>query len=349
MNATDNSFLSVAPLPTEEQIIAMPVAKLIAYVLKVYGALVLLLFGLPGNCLSYFVMKQAQFHNTTTSFFIRVLAVCDIGYLISRCLHRVLLVTFLRPLLVEWNALRVFCVEYLCMARFTQAASRYVLLLMTYDRLLALVFPFQARTYPIMKIAKRFTLFMLLLSFLEGSTYFFTSESKLYANWLCPYFFSGILGDISVMYDNVTVYTTCILLVIANVVIAWSLSRHAQRMKSVHDEGGAQSNVEALQQRSVQNRQISLMLLLISWFFVLSNIPREAYHQFWPRHTALARSRPDLNSLSLEIFLFVEGVNYAINFYLYVASCRKFRMSLKKIFVMSGEKKSKTTVTSTMQ
>ena len=88
------------------------------------------------------------------------------------------------------------------------------------------------------------------------------------------------------------------------------------------------------------------MLLLVSWFYILSNFPREFNHQFWPRHLDFEKSVPDLRSLSLELQVFIEASNYAINFYLYVAACSKFRMTLRKKFMRHGEKKSRMTVVS---
>ena len=325
----------------------MPTARLIAQMLKMYGPGVLLLFGLPGNILSYVVMNQAQFRHTTTSYFIRVLAVCDNGYLITRCFQRFLLASFLRPVLIEWNVLRVFCNEYLSMTRFTQATSRYVLVLMTYDRLLALLFPLQARAYGVMKVAKILTVIVLLLSFLEGFTYLFAKYSKIFSHWLCPYYLPGSLGEVYSQYGTITTFLACGLLIVANVLIAWSLYSHAQRMKALQEDHGNHSKIDELQQRSVKNRQISLMLLLVSSFFLLSNFPREFNVQFWPRHPYSARQYADLRKMTLEISIFVEALNYAINFYLYVASCQKFRMTLKRKFLPGVDKKTKTSVTYT--
>ena len=340
LNRTNDSFTSMSSGPVQQQI-DMPVAKLIAELLKIYGPVVLLLFGLPGNILSYVVMNQEQFRHTTTSFFICTLSVCDNGYLISRCLQRFLLVTFLRPMLVDWNALGVFCIEYHCTLRFTAAASRYVLVLMTYDRLVALLFPLQVRAYPTMKVAKTLTFIALFLAFLEGCFYLLAEYSSELSHWLCPYYFPVSLRDLYTLYMNVTTATTCGLLIIANVLIAWSLYSNAHRMKLLQEDKGTLSKTEALQQRSIKNRQISLMLLLISCFFLISNFPREFNSQFWLRNAALKRMFPDLRSLSLESAIFIEAANYAVNFYLYVASCRKFRITLSRKFSMDGKQKSK--------
>ena len=345
MNGTDDSLLSLSPNPVEQQI-ALPVAKRLTEVLKVYGPIVLLLFGLPGNVLSYVVMNQAQFRHTTTSYFIRALAISDNGYLIVRCLQRFLLANFLRPLLIEWNALQVFCTEYLGLMRFTISASRYVLLLMTYDRLVGLLFPLQARAYPMMKIAKILTVIVLAISVSDGCVYLSAQESEFYAHWLCPYYLPGFLGDAYTQYTIVVTGTSCGLLIIANVLIAWSLYSHVHQMKSLQEGHGAHAKTEALQQRSTQNKQISLMLLLASSFYLLCDLPREINAQFWPLHPDLARTFPDLLSLTLEITIFVEALNYAVNFYLYVASCRKFRTTLGKLFLTSDKENRKTTVIS---
>ena len=340
MNETADSFVpvTVPPHPISQKI-DMPIAKLIAEALAIYGPVILLLFGFPGNVLSYVVMNQAQFRRTTTSFFIRVLAVCDNSFLIAMCLQRLLLVSFLRSILVKNRiALRIVCIEYICMTNFTVSSSRYILVLMTYDRLVALMFPLQARAWPIMKIAKILTIFFISLSFAQGMVFVFAEYSDRYAQWICPFHFPDVIGDIYTLYGNVTTAVSCGLLVVANVLIAWSLYSNARRMKTLQNDRSA---AEASQQRSTKNRQISLMLLLISCFYLLSNVPREFNQQFWPRHIELRKSAPDLRSLTLEVGIFVEALNYAINFYLYVASCRKFRMTLVKIFIPGGGVKSK--------
>ena len=330
----DDPFVSVLPESEQQQIINMPVARLMGEALKIYGPLVLLLFGLPGNILSYMVMNEAQFRHTTTSYFIRVLAICDNGYLISRCLQRYMLSTFLRPVLIEWNALRAFCLEYLFTATFTTAASRYVLVLMTYDRLVALLFPLRARAFPGMKIAKILTFTVLLWSFIDGFTYLFAQYSEIYSHWLCPYYFDDFFGDLYTLLWNVTTVTSCSLLVVANALIAWTLYSSAHRMKSLQEDGKTDSKTET-QKRSAKNRQISLMLLLVSCFYIISNVPREIDSQFWRYYPELATSVPDLLSLTLEFSIFFEALNYAINFYLYVASCHKFRATLRRKFMMS--------------
>ena len=232
MNGSDDPFVLVPPHLVDQQI-KMPVASLIAEVLKTYGPIFLSLFGFPGNILSYVVMNQEQFRHTTTSYFIRVLAVADNGYLIARCLQRFFLVSFLRPRLIESNAFAVFCIEYQLTTQFTAATSRYVLVLMTYDRLVAMLFPLQARAYSAMKVAKILTHLVILVSFLESVPYFLSYYSQVFAHWLCPYYLPDLVGDLYTLYMNISTGIACGLLIVANVLIAWSLHSNAQRMKAL--------------------------------------------------------------------------------------------------------------------
>ena len=146
------------------------------------------------------------------------------------------------------------------------------------------------------------------------------------------------------MYGNVTTAIACGLLLIANVLIAWSLYSNTRQMKSLQEVQGTNSKTEAAHQQ--KNRQISLMLLLVSCFFIFSNFPDEFNNQFWPRHLDLARTLPDLRRLSLEISVFIEVSNSAVNFYLYVASCRKFRTTLRRKFKPEGKHKPRTVIPS---
>ena len=232
MNGSDDPFVLVPPHLVDQQI-KMPVASLIAEVLKTYGPIFLSLFGFPGNILSYVVMNQEQFRHTTTSYFIRVLTVADNGYLIARCLQRFFLVSFLRPRLIESNAFAVFCIEYQLTTQFTAATSRYVLVLMTYDRLVAMLFPLQARAYSAMKVAKILTHLVILVSFLESVPYFLSYYSQVFAHWLCPYYLPDLVGDLYTLYMNISTGIACGLLIVANVLIAWSLHSNAQRMKAL--------------------------------------------------------------------------------------------------------------------
>ena len=104
-----------------------------------------------------------------------------------------------------------------------------------------------------------------------------------------------------------------------------------------------QSETKVTQERSVKNRQITLMLLFVSCFYLVSNLPREINSQFWPAHPNL--SAPDLRKLTLEIVVFIEASNNAINFYVYAASCRKFRTTLESKFTKGVEERSKTIAT----
>ena len=232
MNGTDDSIVSLLPNPAHGQIDTLMVES-IATALKTYSPVFLIIFGFPGNILSYVVMNQEQFRHTTTSYFIRVLTVADNGYLIARCLQRFFLVSFLRPRLIESNAFAVFCIEYQLTTQFTAATSRYVLVLMTYDRLVAMLFPLQARAYSAMKVAKILTHLVILVSFLESVPYFLSYYSQVFAHWLCPYYLPDLVGDLYTLYMNISTGIACGLLIVANVLIAWSLHSNAQRMKAL--------------------------------------------------------------------------------------------------------------------
>ena len=207
---------------------------------------------------------------------------------------------------------------------------------MTYDRLVAILFPLKARAFATMKVAKILTFAVVVLSSLEGFSYIFAQTSEKVAHWLCPYYLPGYLGEVYALYGATMMSTSCVLLIIANILIAWSLRSNAHRIKLLQDDSKTHPNTDASQQRSATNRQISRMLILVSCFYLVSNFPREIERQIWARIYELGKSSPDLRSLSFEIDIFFTALNYAVNFYLYVASSQKFRSSLRRI--MTGEK-----------
>lgn len=164
------------------------VAEQIAVIIRIYSPYILLITGLPGNVLAYLIMNRRGFNHSTTSFYMRVIAVGDNIYLIFRTLQRLLIGNF-RHLLPGTALFAPVCIEYHFVANTCRTFSRYVLVLMTFERFFVLAWPLKSRRLNLFRIAHIAVGVAAALAIAIGFPYLLQTYAPNYSHWVCPFFF----------------------------------------------------------------------------------------------------------------------------------------------------------------
>lgn len=311
----------------------------IAQFIRSYASIVLLILGIPGQIIILLVLRHPNFKGGTTTFFMNVLAIGDFSYLICRVLQRTLLIWFIRDNLLNAGGiprLKLFCIQYLYLARVTGDFSKYTLVLLTVDRAFALVLPLKSRQFSTVSTAKIAQIIILIISFALNAPICTSEWAKAWSHWLCPFYTPSTLGYTFLYVGNFSTTACCGILLISNILIMICLRKSTKEMMKMQADVESKTN----KKRNAQHRQITIMLLTISFFFVIAMVPRDINLIFWTFASEEMHQNFGYKSLLLEIELFLAAINYTINAYLYLGSNAKFRNTLCTILKGRGGEES---------
>ena len=226
------------------------------------------------------------------------------------------------PMTRHWHCrLLIFFVYY------ASFCSSYLLIAMTFERFYSIIQPHEAASFNTVKKAKKAITSIYVFVFLYCSPYFF---------------FSGNNGTFCVgnrfASDNVWAefyhWLTEIVMFFfpfASLLIMNSVIIHTLRKRSKLSILGKDQN-EGHQLKSSE-KQIITMLLLVTFVFLILNIPTRTmvYYLNVPnKHTPYYYAS---FHLCFQVGEKTYYTNHGINFFLYVMSGKKFRTDLKKLFV----------------
>jgi growth hormone secretagogue receptor len=162
------------------------VVKIIIYFVTVPIPPILIVAGLIGNFLSFHLMNQKKYQASTTCFYMRVMAVSDSLYIFGRMFQRYLLV--MAPHLFKRKEINMpFCLYYKTSLEVGAHVSPWVLVVMNFDRFLALTWPLQAAIICTMRRARITVGCIYALGLGFAATQLFTTFQEQYKHWLCPY------------------------------------------------------------------------------------------------------------------------------------------------------------------
>jgi hypothetical protein len=276
--------------------------------------------GVIGNVLSYFLMSKQKYGSSTTCFYMRCLAVGDSLYIIDRIVLRYLLIIF-PAILEDLKVKRSYCLTYLSGYFFVAPLSPCILVGMTVDRVIALTWPLKARTLSTLKRARISFAIMVTFSATWCSVNVLRREQKKYKMWLCPYHFDE---NIDFIYDMsatvIFIYIPMVLLTFLNFRIIWTIFHQKRARVSL-----TKSRVSSAQERS-----ITKMTLLVTFGYVGFCLPIRIHMAFWQHWTGEATLYYlYMQRLFLDVTIFFDNLNYALNSYMYSLGCRRFRQELK--------------------
>jgi hypothetical protein len=297
------------------------VMKDILYVVDIYLPPIIISIGLIGNLLSWVLMSQHHYSQSTNCLYMRFLAVSDSLYLLTQTLQRWLMVIIADLLLKPPTVHQTFCRQYYFFHGFSVTVSSYLLVVMSFNRLLALMFPLKVKTWCTMSRARISILAAVCMALTIHLSSFWRIKHRKYATWLCPFHF-----EYDVLYQTVyaamCVYIPATFLFLINIAIIITVKRSNDKRKILGCKGDKE-----------KDQTITKTLIIVSFAYLCCLIPQRIHIIFFtdwePTHDIAFWKMFD--RLTLDIVLTMEYLNFALNAFLYIFVCSRFRKELRGI------------------
>lgn len=293
---------------------------------------VVVVVGIFGNTLSFIVMKSSTLRYKSYSHYLCALAVFDTLTLIGR---EMMLIDELKlnmglPGFFE-NFTNASCKIYNFCEHVCYLMSSWLIVVMAFERIVAVYFPFRTRTICKQSLAV-VTIFTLLVVISYTQVFrvimFGKSDGKCEAQ--LQYNFTYVMLH-TYFYQICLIFTLPVCLVlICNTMVLYKIH---QIRKATENEN---STTTRLTRFTARRYKTTFMLLTISFIYVLCTLPMIAvtlaFLVVWEQRGI--ESAPFMYALkpysdALEV---VFCMNYSVNFFVYVLSGRAFRRELQEMF-----------------
>ena len=293
----------------------------IAKFISIYWFPFLILIGLVGNILSFFVMIKPNNRKMSTCIYMAAISIND-NILMLVCSHDYL-VSVVR--IHKWHSLE--CKISVFLALFALQNSTFQILTMTLDKYIAIKWPHKAAYYSTPRTAKIMAMVLYVSASIYNIPHLFISSAR---DGEC--FAYGISSVMSRVYSWFTFVLNAIvpftLLIRMNLVIVKTV-RNSRKMFRANDTN---TGMEARQKTMKSaEKQVRIMLLLVTTLFFILIFP--TYFRFIYLLVA-KRDTPLQYAVSMLIYQTsykLYSTNSGINFFLYCISGQKFRNDLKEI------------------
>jgi hypothetical protein len=288
---------------------------------------IIITIGIIGNILSFLVLRKRKYAEQSTFVYLRALTFFDSFTLLVYSFQRYLLKLFPDEF---WKNGDIFCKEYMFVAYLTMSISHWTLVLMTVDRFIAVVYPLKWTNLCTPRRSKTILVAMTIITVLFHAQQFLrvANQEANVMRFKCPFDYTIVPLD----YESIFLYKFVVLvfyiplfsLLILNVLIVFNVRKRGKEKKK-----------RLVSVRRGQERQMNVMLLLVTSVFTMAVTPYTLDHFFWDM------IMPDLENQSFfrelrhvlyEIAHVCIMINPAANFYLYCLGCHKFRNDLKSVF-----------------
>ncbi|XP_041374216.1 probable G-protein coupled receptor 139 [Gigantopelta aegis] len=322
-NNTGYSLNSTQPINELETYIEYQISlKIHLYYLPVIASI-----GLPGNVISFVVLAFFSFRKKTTSIYLAVISVLDSFIL---CISIVWHVNRKMPEEQIFNTASCKVVHFLFF--FSIHYNVLLVVAVTVERFIVVVFPLKAQLW----ISTRRTVVAIvccgLFSFGLNFHHFFTKTARISKSTGATYC-GSVRGEttrffLNKVYPWMDSMIYCVIplssLFVLNTVMIHHMRKHIRRRQSMR-------TVTATDYQSSQ-RQMTVMLLLVSCFFLLFTGPMGIFlivdKYVWISRTAKEKAVSRLLHSIIDNMVFT---NHAVNFIFYCFSGERFRTELKRM------------------
>jgi growth hormone secretagogue receptor len=293
---------------------------------NLYFPPVLTILGIFGNIVSLFVLNLPSYRKTSTGLFMISLAICDLN-LVSNCLTHHYLRRNFGPVVVN----RPFCRSLLFFLFGGNKLSNWVILFMTFDRTVAVVFPLKALALCTKFRAKLsvatisvINIFLSLPGIIWGEPQYLETFDYWTCDIVLEHKYYNMYYIHTIILDNWLLF---LLLLVANLWISWTVARSRARRQRLFGDQDRSASREAT---------LTAMLLANSFTFLLFWIPYQIDYFYWTYIVGRDLSHFDfqLRIMSWNITYVITYINPTINFYIYCLSSSKFRKEV--YFVISS-------------
>ncbi len=294
--------------------------------LFLYLGIFLLLVGVCGNILAICVLQTPHFRKFASSFLLSALAVMDTGVLLTALLRQWIL-AYSKD---DWDLRsrsKSACSAHFFFAHYFFQMSAWTLVLVTAERLIAVIRPLQARSICNRKRAIVIWVVMAVAVFGINAHLFVTvSLSPLStSNWSLHCIrnklkYRALWGVWNWVDSTLAVFIPGLAILIMNVIIAAKVFlAKRDRRKSVRSPN----------RDTKSTSHVTSMLLGISALFLVTNLPMAIYllgENLWPQQTPLDRYN---TGVAHSVVSIAQYINFSANFLLYCVCGRaKFRRTL---------------------
>jgi hypothetical protein len=293
--------------------------------------------GLVGNILSFVVLRKTKYTKQSTCVYLRALTLIDSILLLVYSLQRYLLRLFPD---VFWANGDIFCKEFIFVAYGSLSNCHWTLVFMTVDRFIAVAFPIKCATLCSTSRSKKCLASMTIITLLFHLQQFLRKADP-EGNVLigkCPFDYAIVTPAYELIFQDIFVilvfYIPLFSLIILNALIIYNVRKRGKETDRLCLSASTQSDSFSRHRRG-QERQITVMLLLVTTVFTIAVTPFTLDHLVWGVFKPHLENDPyhrELRHVLYEIALTCVMINPAINFYLYCLGCHKFRDDLKSIF-----------------
>lgn len=304
---------------------------------KIVG-IILFFFGVFGNICIILVFRRPSFNHTTTSIYLRFLAVIDS---ITLSIASLFLITkYMEPFVttseIVWEYYH--CVFSESVIYMFSTISSWILVCLTADRAYFILFPMKAKKSCSKFTAKIICMIVIILYGIYYSHIFFVfKKPSVFKNpvykWNSIFscqFKEGIIEKFSRKIQPIIHITMCnflpgLLILIFNCLLLKTVFQASKARKYLTNT--VNNKAEA------KNKQLIVHLLGISCFFLLSPIPIctmfVRYHFF---HSTITEESFFKNIRYVMMYGLLSNANYAINFYIFFLCGNKFRKEFYSLF-----------------
>lgn len=306
----------------------------VGYGISYYYTPFWVLFGLIGNTMSFAVMIQPKNRQISCCLYLAILAICDnlalflIGY-------------YWTKLTFETEALyRLECSLMTCLFYAVTQCGMLLIVATTVDRLLVVRYPLKAARLCNPYRTKIIIGVLPVVALVFNLPHIFMTE--IHDEYICVSFQGNSLwikayGFLAMLFNVVVAFIG--LLTMNSLIIATLRKRAKELRSSKKTKKNLKQHKDG--QHKVENSQLTVMLLLVSFVFVILIVP--LYLRFIVFTFVNYKEDPHKYALfilfyHLSLNLYI--TNSAINFFLYCIGAAKFRRDFKYFFCCDKGKKS---------
>ena len=284
----------------------------------------IILFGTTGNIFSFILMLQREMRQTSTYFYLAILAVAD---------TMVLFVSAFKTWIRTWSNFELLhisdgsCKTFMFLTYFSLHLSGWLIVAVTVERFIVVWFPLKATSICNTTRARFTTVIIVLVLFLLNVHLFWTAE--LVSNPGTGDKNCGMLQDNELLYKDVVpwlhlaVYSfvpSCALLIF-NTLIIVSLIRHRQVVVSQMTKDDRRTRYN--------HRKLAITLLWVSFVWICTTTPSALYTVLPLRPSSVEEMGMLL--LVKVICYIILYINHSINFLLYCATGQNFRCEFTRL------------------
>lgn len=281
---------------------------------------IIIFIGTFGNVLSFLIMVQREMRQTSTFFYLATLAVADTIVLYISAFKTWITVMTGFELLHQGPAA---CKISIFMTQFCVHFSAWLIVAVTVERFLAVWFPLRATTMCNLARAKFVTVMIAMIFILINSHVFWTAKLHTFHNGqvkCVPYAYENIVCKVFPwIYLVLYSFLPVLVLLLFNSLIIVNLIKSKPLFQAMTKKD---------QQARCDHQKLAVCLLVISFTWIITTMPRPLYPFFLAKPTSIAAQAQAV--LIRTVCFLLMYINHAVNFFIYGMTGQRFRMELKR-------------------